>query len=64
MISLHDEATNAGAGPVLCRILMEPSGQKPTQQVLFPAGLRLLKGISIMVVAGGHPNFTVSVDYS
>jgi hypothetical protein len=64
VVNLLDEATNAGGGPIQCRIIISEANMQPTQQVLFPAGLRLLKGISIIAVANGHTDVSISVDYS
>lgn len=64
LVSLHDEATNAGAGALQARIVMSQQDTVSTQHISFPAGIRLQKGISIIVVVAGHSDFTVSVDYS
>tara|TARA_R110000803_G_scaffold165682_1_gene229156 strand:- start:173 stop:484 length:312 start_codon:yes stop_codon:yes gene_type:complete len=64
VVNLLDESSNLGAGPIQCRIIISDQGMAPTEQVLFPAGLRLLKGISIIAVANGHTDVTISVDYS
>lgn len=61
VISIHDSATADGSGDLLARLTLS-QGQTSMDQLVFPAGARCGKGVTVIIVANGHTDLTISVD--
>lgn len=62
-VEVRNSSTADGSGDLIARAYLNANGQGVMDQVLFADGVQCPKGISVVVTANGHDDYTISVEF-